>query len=166
MKRSDLFTINGLYHSKEELLIMTEGQLSENNIELLHEQLLNSETCKTIVEFTEIDGDLYVQVHDSEVVNIQQLESIGDEGIMDSIDKLRKFLEIKYIHVFDVPQEETKSLKYSIYPETKLQKEIHSDFLPLELNKMFKLFFTSCGRTFGFFNDGEMEIIKRKPELN
>lgn len=75
MKTSTLFIIMGLYQSKEKLIELTNGEISEKNLDIIHEHLKYPEICKFINGFIEQDGIVFFKMENGEMVSVTQNSS-------------------------------------------------------------------------------------------
>lgn len=71
MKTSALFIIMGLYHSKERLIELTNGEISVENLEIIHEHLLDPELCGCIDGFVQQNGILFFRMENGEMISIE-----------------------------------------------------------------------------------------------
>jgi hypothetical protein len=62
----------GLYHSKESLIEFTEGEISQTNLDLIHEHLLNPELCGYINGFIEQNGILFFRMENGEMISVEK----------------------------------------------------------------------------------------------
>ena len=71
MKTSSLYVITGSYLSKEKLIDLTKGEISEKNIEIIHEHLLYPELREYINGFIEQNGILFFKLESGDMISVE-----------------------------------------------------------------------------------------------